>query len=381
MGLRIQNNIAALNTHKNLATADRGLSKSLERLSSGYRINKASDDSAGLAISMRFRSQIRALTQGASNASQAQSLLQVAEGAADQVTNILQRMKELATQAASDSTPGSDRTKINNEITDLEAEIDRIVNSTKYAGSTLVDGSFGSTALSAAGNLTAGSLQINSVDVSGATSGGAYTVTITSSGSAKNMTIIETGVATQTISVTDGSIGASDTKVLDFSTLGIKVTVDGGYDAAGNTAAAAATTTTTATSATFQLGNENNADNRIAFSLTDLNLAVLANGSTANVATDTLAGAQSALATIDTAIDTVATARASIGSVQNRMGFAGANISTSLENLTAAESVIRDADLAFETVGFTKNQILLQAGTAMLAQANAAPQSVLSLLG
>ncbi|MFQ5685569.1 MAG: flagellin [Candidatus Scalindua sp.] len=380
MGLRIQNNISALNTHRNLVLADRGLSKSLERLSSGFRVNKASDDSAGLAISMRFRSQIKALTQGASNASQAQSLLQVAEGAADQVTNILQRMKELATQAASDSTPSSDRTKINNEITDLETEIDRIVNSTKYAGSTLVDGSFGSTAVSSAGALSSGN-NVTAVDVSGATAATTYTVTIATGTNFKTMTI-ELGTTTQSITVSNGSIAAGASKILDFSTLGIKVTVNSNYDAtASNGQAATATTTTTATSATFQLGNENNSDNRIAFSLTDLNLAVLANGASADVATDTLANAQSAIATIDTAIDTVATARASIGSVQNRMGFAGANIATSLENLTAAESVIRDADLAFETVAFTKNQILLQAGTAMLAQANAAPQSVLSLLG
>ncbi|MGR3301363.1 MAG: flagellin N-terminal helical domain-containing protein [Candidatus Scalindua sp.] len=383
MGLRIQNNIAALNTHRNLVNADRGLSRSLERLSSGFRINKASDDSAGLAISMRFRAQIKALTQGANNASQAQSLLQVAEGAADQVTNILQRMKELATQAASDSTPGSDRTKINNEITDLESEIDRIVNSTKYAGSTLIDGSFGSTAISdgEAGNLTAGSFQISSVDVSGATAASSYTVTITTSAGSKTMEI-EKGAITQSIAISANSIANGTTMTLDFSSLGIKVTVGDTYDVTTtNGAGAALTNTTTATNATFQLGNENNADNRISFSLTDLNLAVLANGSTADIAVDTLANAQAAIATIDLAIDTVATARASIGSVQNRMGFAGANIATSIENLTAAESIIRDADLAFETVAFTKNQILLQAGTAMLAQANAAPQSVLALLG
>ena len=380
MGLRIQNNIAALNTHKNLAIADRGLSKSLERLSSGFRVNKASDDSAGLAISMRFRAQIKSLTQGASNASQAQSLLQVAEGAADQVTNILQRMKELATQAASDNTGATDRTKINNEITDLESEIDRIVNSTKYAGSTLIDGSFGATAVSSVGALSSGN-DITAVDISGATAASTYTVTITTGTNFKTMSI-EIGTTTQSITVSNDSITAGETKMLDFSLLNIKVTVNSNYDAAKtNGQTATATTTSTATNATFQLGNENTANDRISFSLTDLNLAVLANSSTADIAADTLANAQSAIATIDVAINTVATARASIGSVQNRMGFASANIATSLENLTAAESVIRDADLAFETVAFTKNQILLQAGVAMLAQANAAPQAVLSLLG
>ncbi|MGR3175265.1 MAG: flagellin N-terminal helical domain-containing protein [Candidatus Scalindua sp.] len=383
MGLRIQNNIAALNVHRNLVNADRALSRSLERLSSGFRINKASDDSAGLAISMRFRAQIKALTQGASNASQAQSLLQVAEGAADQVTNILQRMKELATQAASDSTPGSDRVKIDNEITDLELEIDRIVNSTKYAGTTLIDGTFGSTSISSAGNLQTGNLQIRGVDVSGTSNGASYSVTITTA-TGKTMVIEgdnSDGVhKTQTINVASDSIADGTTFVLDFTDFGIKVTVGDKYDDAAGTIASADTVVTTAKTASFQLGNENNADNRIAFSLTDLNLAALGS-SGADITVTSLTGAQAAIGTIDEAIDTVATARASIGSVQNRMGFAGANIATSIENLTAAESIIRDADLAFETVAFTKNQILLQAGTAMLAQANAAPQSVLSLLG
>ena len=121
MGLRIQNNIAAFNAHRNLKTADAGLSKSLERLSSGFRINKASDDAAGLAVSMRFRAQIKSLAQASRNASEANSLLQVAEGAADQITNILQRMKELATQAASTNTGSTDRTNISSEVNNLES--------------------------------------------------------------------------------------------------------------------------------------------------------------------------------------------------------------------------------------------------------------------
>jgi flagellin len=189
------------------------------------------------------------------------------------------------------------------------------------------------------------------------------------------------GATTQTIVTAVDSIDSGTTAVLDFDVLGIKVTVADEYDVASNAASEAATTTTTATTATFQLGFENNSNNQISFGLVDLNLASLANGSSADITVTTLSGAQSALTTIDEAIDTVATARATIGSVQNRMGFAGANIATSIENLTAAESIIRDADLAFETLAFTKNQILLQAGVAMLAQANAVPQAVLSLLG
>jgi flagellin len=275
MGLRIQNNIAALNTHRQLQISDLALSKSLERISSGYRINRAADDAAGLSVSMKFRAQIRSLQQASRNANEANALLQVAEGGADQISNILSRMKELATQAASSNTTSGDRANISTEVNTLEAEIDRIAGSTKYGTTSLIDGSF-----------------VNS---------------------------------------------------------------------------------------TFQVGSENNADNQIAFSLGDMRTGTA--GLNVDVDVSTQSGAQVALTTIDTAISTLADRRATIGVVQNRLGFTIANIATSVENITAAESVIRDADLAFETIAFTKNQILLQAGTAMLAQANLAPQFVLRLLG
>ena len=374
MGLRIQNNIAAFNAHRNLKTADAGLSKSLERLSSGYRINKASDDAAGLAVSMRFRAQIKSLAQAGRNASEANSLLQVAEGAGDQITNILQRMKELATQAASTNTGTTDRSNISAEVETLESEITRIANSTKYSGSSLIDGSFGgltvSSGASAAGNLDSQN-GITAIDVSGAQASTSYSVAVSTAGNGA-ITITD-GTSTQTISAS--ALTGVQSEQLDFNTFGIKLTVNG---VVNDTATATSSLATSALStSSFQVGYENNADNNITFSLANMTTA----GLTADVSVGTLSGAQTALTTIDTALDTLANARATIGSSQKRLGFATANLSSTIENLSAAESVIRDADMAFETVAFTKNQILLQAGTSMLAQANQSPQSVLSLLG
>ncbi len=378
MGLRIQSNIAAFNSHRNLQVADAGLSKSLEKLSSGFRINKASDDAAGLAVSMRFKSQIKSLAQAGRNASEANSLLQVAEGAADQITNILQRMKELSTQAASSNTGTSDRTKISDEINNLESEITRIADSTKYSGSSLIDGNFGALGVSSGagghGSLTSAN-GVTSVDVSNAAAGTEYSISVATAGN--NTMTISDGTTSQSVSLGAAQTGMN-TSTLDFSNLGIKVTVNSAYTADGMSDGVLSTMTTAdSTSSSFQVGYENNSANKISFSLADMTTA----GLSADVDASTLSGAQNALATIDTAIDSLATARAQIGRAQNQFGYASANLASSIENLSAANSVIKDADMAAETIDFTKNQILLQAGTSMLAQANQSPQSVLSLLG
>ncbi|GAX60018.1 flagellin [Candidatus Scalindua japonica] len=376
MGLRIQNNISAFNSHRNLKIADAGLSKSLEKLSSGFRINKASDDAAGLAVSMRFRSQIKSLQQASRNATEANSMLQIAEGAADQITNILQRMKELATQAASTNTGATDRNNISAEVNNLESEISRIANSTKYSGTSLIDGNFGSLGVSSAGSLVS-QFGITAVDVSGAATATEYGITVSTAGN-NSMTITD-GTTTETVSITTASTGL-DTQTLDFSNLGIKVDVNAVFsnDTLNTMDAAASTMVTSATTtSSFQVGYENNSNNSISFSLADLTTA----GLTAGVDVSSLSGAQTALTTIDTAMDTLADARATIGKTQNQFGYATANLSSTIENLSAAESVIRDADMALETVAFTKNQILMQAGTSMLAQSNQSPQVVLSLLG
>ncbi len=372
MALRIQNNISSLNTHKNLKIADKGLATSLERLSSGFRINRASDDAAGLAVSMKFRAQIRSLQQASRNTSEANALLQVAEGAADQISNILSRMKELATQAASSNTSSSDRTNINTEMTSLEDEITRIANSTKYSGQSLINGSFGAVGVSDYGNVST-SIGITGLDMSGARIGEEYGVTITSAG---NGTIsISDGTTTQAL--TASALTGLNTQTLDFSAFGIKITVNSAFNSATPGTTLDTIETSASASSSFQVGYEDNAQSKISFSLADMTR----DGLTAGVTVTTLSGAQSALTTVENAIATLADARATIGRNQNRLGFANANLSSVIENLSAAESVIRDTDMALETVNLTKNQILTQAGTAMLAQANLSPQSVLSLLG
>ncbi|MBO1225343.1 MAG: hypothetical protein JYX80_13055 [Candidatus Scalindua sediminis] len=376
MGLRIQNNIAALNTHRQLVISDASLSRSLERLSSGFRINRAADDAAGLSVSMKFRAQIRSLQQGFRNAGQATSLLQVAEGGADQISNILSRMKELATQAASSNTTASDRTNIATEVDTLESEIDRIARSTKFGGTKLIDGTFGSTGVSAFGALIVAN-NVNSVDVSNASALTTFNVAITTSTGFTTVTINDQSGTTQAISVTINTIDEGSTQTLNFSNLGISVVVNADFDETTTNSASGDLVTGALGASKFQVGNENNADNQISFSLGDLTVA----GLSVNVDVGNLSGAQTALTTIDSAITTLANKRSEIGVAQNRFGFASANLATSIENITAAESVIRDADLAFETINFTKSQILTQAGISILAQANLAPRSVLSLLG
>ena len=274
MGLRIQNNIAAMNAHRQLQISDAGLSKSLERLSSGYRINRAADDAAGLAISQGMRADIASYKVASRNVSEANAMVQVAEGAYDQIGNMLVRLKELATQAASANAEGN-RDKINAEATQLLNEIDRIANSTEYAGSKLIDGT---------------------------------TLHMLFSRSVPQMS----------------------------------------------------------------------ADDRITADFTDVNTDELLIN---DLSLGSVASAQAALTSVDTAIGTLNTSRGTLGAMQNRLAYAAANLSTTIENVQAAESVIRDVDMASEMTTFTKNQILLQAGTAMLAQANMAPQVVLSLFG
>jgi len=371
MGLRIQNNITALNAHRNLTVNDSALSKSLERLSSGYRINKAADDAAGLAISQAFRADIASFKVASRNTAEANSLLQVAEGALDQIGNMLTRLKELATQAAS-ANAGSNVDKINAEGDALIAEIDRIATSTEYADTQLINGTFGvgissgsaitaSDGVSAATGLKA--LEDYTIDVAAGSGAGVVNITITTGDGAQTINGITVPGAGETSSVTFGAFGLT----LTFNS---NLTSGGGSDGVLEA--------TDSGNSTFQVGAENQADNRITVSLGDATAATLGltTGQLANASL-----AQAFLTKIDTAIDTLNDRRGDIGAAQNRLAYSAANLSVTIENVTASESIIRDVDMAGEMVTFTKSQILMQAGTAMLAQANMAPQSILSLFG
>lgn len=378
MGLRIQNNIEALNAHKNLTISSNSLAKSLERLSSGYRINRASDDAAGLSISQQFRADIASYKVCSRNVSEANSLLQVAEGALDNIGNMLTRLKELATQASS-ANAGSNLGKIDAEAQKLIDEIERIATSTEYAGSALIDGSFGVTVAATSGI----DIGVNGfAGISGMQAGATYTFTIEAGSDADHfdLTLADADGNSQFLNEVEvPAVGI--TKDVYFSSLGITISVTSDLAADTGTVTGSATG-----NASFQVGSENQSDNRIDISLGNAKSSVLGTlygGANAidSIDLSNATDAQTALTTINDAISDLASIRGDIGAAQNRLSYSAANLATTIENVTAAESVIRDVDMAAEMTSFTKNQILMQAGTAMLAQANMAPQSVLSLFG
>lgn len=371
--MRIQNNIAAMNAHRQLTISDGLMSKSLERLSSGFRINRAADDAAGLSISSGFRADIASLKVASRNVSEANALAQVAEGAYDQISNMLVRLKELATQASS-ANAGSNLDKIDDEATALLNEIDRIANVTEYAGTKLLDGTFGVGVSSASTFLAS----IGYSSVSGLQSEAVYRLAATVVSDSLNVTVTAT-IGGQSISQTLFDVStpedANTTNTLSFAGLGLSITINSDF---GTAADGTHITADSGQAADFQVGAKNTGNDRIGIELNSVTTSAL------SLTTGQLQNATSAQAfldSVDNAIDALNDARGGIGAIMNRLGYAAANVSTTIENVQAAESVIRDVDMAAEMTSFTKAQILLQAGTAMLAQANMAPQSVLALIG
>ena len=269
----INNNISALNNHRQMGINQMGAQRSMEKLSSGLRINRAGDDAAGLAISEKMRAQVRGLDQASRNSQDGISLIQTAEGALNETHSILQRMRELVVQGANDTNTSDDRAEIQNELNQLMSEIDRISTDTAFNTQNLLGGSFAAT------------LQV----------------------------------------------GANDGQIINFS-------------------------------------------------ISSMSSSGLSIGGTA-IQVSTNALASSSMSTLDAAIKTVSTQRSQLGALQNRLEHTINNLNTSAENLQAAESRIRDVDMAREVMSMTKNNILSQASQAMLAQANQAPQAVLQLLG
>jgi len=369
MAFRIQNNIASLNAQRNLGVSEAGMNKSLQRLSSGYRINSAADDAAGLAISTRFRANIASVKVAQRNISEANSLLQVAEGAMSQIGDILTRMKELATQAAS-ANAGTDLGKIDSEYQKLSDEIDRIVESTKYQGTALIDGTFGVTK-SVEGWSEITSENVRDMDVSNAVAGN-YTVSYCGTVS-HELTISFAGSGYEI----EQTVDLDSSRVVNFDKLGISFTVANNVDLDTWNLDTSFAVDEDGTSATFQVGYDDGTYSQLDVSLEDLSSA--AGLGLVSVSLATQSDAQDAITKIDTAINTLAAARGEVGALINRFSYAAANLDTTLENFIAAESTIRDADMAQEMTNFTKNQILVQAGVAMLSQANQAPQLILSL--
>jgi flagellin len=376
----IQTNIAANTAFKNLTNTSNMLERSITKLSSGFRINRSADDAAGLAIANKLRSDVRSLMQAQRNASQANSMLAVADGALNTVATILDRMKELASQANS-ANIGQEAGKLQAEFDSLVSEIDRIAATTTYNGTALTNGGFGSgldKTASTAWTTAAGN--VANIGLNGA-SVGVYTF----ASAAAVATLTRTGDA---VSQIVSGISATARSSVVFSNFGI--TIDGNAGWAGAAGLNGLTVNVTAgASGSFMVSSSGNYGSSDLVSISGIDLRTqqltgldLNNGGafTLSTALTTATFAQTALARIDAALAKVGTSIGTVGAAQSRIDYASTNLSNLVQNTAAAESVIRDADMAFEMTIFTKNQILQQAGTAMLAQANQAPQSVLKLL-
>lgn len=491
----INTNVASLTAQRNLNSSQSSLATSLQRLSSGLRINSAKDDAAGLAISERMSSQVRGLNQAVRNANDAISLTQTAEGAISSISEALQRMRELSVQSANDSNSASDRQALQAEVAQLQQEVNRVANTTQFNGKNLLDGTFsgqyfqvgananqtiglslsnskatniGANTVTASGTLNnavaaaagAGARVANTVvaaedlTVTGSIGTAAVTVNLADSAysvaAAVNAQTSNTGVqataateatlsgltATGTYSFTlfgsnstgvavsatignTSDLSALSTAINNYAaTTGITATVSGGtvtlkseqgYDVSitdfagagdislqGKNAftsanAGAAVTLTGATAATDSstVGGTLKFTSSEAFSVTSGNAGGLFTATTANASSlsavssinvGSQTGANSAIEVIDAALQSINTQRAALGAVQNRVSNTISNLQTTSENVSSARSRILDADFAMETANLTRAQILQQAGTAMLAQANSLPQNVLSLL-
>ncbi|SOD51946.1 flagellin [Pseudoxanthomonas wuyuanensis] len=376
----INTNTMSLNAQRNLSTSGASLATTIQRLSSGLRINSAKDDAAGLAISERFSTQIRGLDVAVRNANDGISLAQVAEGSLTEIGNNLQRIRELSVQSANATNSASDRAALNAEVKQLTSEIDRVAKQSDFNGTKLLDGSFTSQLFQVGANAGQAIAIDKVVDAKANALGnvkfaadvtGTAIADATADGSIEGLTI--NGVAIDTVEYKDGATGADIAKALSsainakLGESGVFASVDG--DQVTLTSVKADTDLViggTVTGSGFTAATTDAADSDASFA-SDLDIT-------------TFEGAQKALEIVDAALTAVNGARADLGAVQNRFTSVVANLQSSSENLAASRSRIRDTDFAKETAELTRTQILQQAGTAMLAQANQVPQNVLSLL-
>jgi flagellin len=381
-GFRINTNTASLNTYRSYGSAQAGLEKNIERLSSGLRINKAADDAAGLAISDRMNNQVRGMQQANRNVQQGNNMLQTAEGAMNEIGNILGRMRELAVQSASDTVSSDDRSSIDLEFDQLRLEINRIADSTEYNNTKLVNGDkakSGSADMTSGDGLTAGT---GSISITSTATNGEYTVSST----AGKLKLTASGGDAQAASLEQEIVlDTNGTQEVHFDELGITLKLDSDFTKHdGSTASnlvGAKIDITDGTDITLQIGADNTAQDQLAFnlgSMTDEGLGISLSQLGGSGATIT--DAQSAINQLDAAIAKVNDERSNVGALQNRLEFTSSNLMNSIQNNAASMSTIRDADFAAEAADLAKNQILVQSGTSMLAQANSLSQNVLALI-
>ena len=410
--MRIQHNIMAMNSYRNYSNNTSALSKNLEKLSSGYKINRAGDDAAGLAISEKMRAQITGLTQAQSNAKSGINLVQTAEGALTEVHDMLNRMVKLADQSANGTYDNDvDRANLQKEVTQLQSEIDRIADSSNFNGIKLLDGSLGGwegeDIAAVAGvhekdpiTVTGGALKKD--DKIELTYGDDGSVTIAKAGKlggvdiaanewteAKNGITVEvtkpkdsdgndTDKGTYTIKITVTDKTKAKAAVADAIGNGLTMTFNG----LGKPAAAkdvAFTATGKGGGLELQIGDTSDSFNKLKVNVQDMHTKSLGIDA-ASISIATQAEASAAVDKIKTAINTVSSVRGDLGATQNRLDHTINNLSVMTENIQDAESTIRDTDVAEEMMAYTKNNILVQSAQAMLAQANQVPQGVLQLL-
>ena len=386
-GFRINTNTASLNTYRSYGSAQAGLERNIERLSSGMRINRAADDSAGLAISQRMNNQVRGMQQANRNSQQANNMLQTAEGGLDQISNILGRMRELAVQSASDGVNADDRASIDLEYQQLKAEITRIGDATEYNGTKLINGHKAKGLGTPSGTTAIGNgiNQASDVYVASTARDGEYTFTYDGTNKPNELKLELDANTTQTVTVA-GGFSAGDE--VHFDELGISVKLDTNFAAnlsgkelkvdegdfytiqvgANNDASTNATTFSSGTNAT---------ENRITFNIGDATADGLGLDGSDLIA---LGNSQHAINELDAAIAKVNDERSNIGALQNRFEYTSSNLMNSIQNNAASLSTIRDADFAVEAADLARNQILTQSSSAMLAQANSLSQNVLGLI-
>lgn len=372
--MRINNNVMAMNTHRQYSVNNDAMAKSAAKLSSGYRINQAGDDAAGLAISEKMRAQIRGLKMASKNSEDAISLVQTAEGALTETQSILQRMRELAVQSSSATNETVDRTALQEEFSQLKSEIDSISTDTSFNNMKLLDGSFGQKVTVGAGSIQEYNDGVMDIKLEGfAASTTAYTITY----DAGVFTLTGGALASSyTFAATDP--GTAGTLTASFGANGIVGSLTFEFDATHNAAFGDDSTllfTVSQEEAEIQTGA--NEAQTMGVSIGKMDTITLG---VDDEMIDTAANASKAISAVNDAINAVSAQRAKLGAYQNRLEHKINNLDTSSENLQAAESRIRDIDMAAEMTTYTQNSILVQAATSMLAQANAAPQNVLKLL-
>ena len=408
----INHNMNALNAHRNMGVNNTASGKSMEKLSSGLRINRAGDDAAGLAISEKMRGQIRGLEQSSRNASDGISLIQTAEGALNETTNILQRMRELAVQSANDTNTSDDREQLQKEMTQLGEEIDRIANNTEFNTKKLLNGNMGVATKAAAGTVVNEGKLKNTVnqntkfqdleDANGNKLGIAVGDQITSTwsvGGTQYSATLEVkqdetlekliqkinGGTVGGVTITGGKITitaaqkGTDNQINGFS-IEVKSAKGERKEAASNAFSSFAVGTKAADertngSANLQIGA--NGGQQLNLSIEDMRASALG---VKNLQVGTQSQANTAINVIDEATKRVSSERANLGAAQNRLEYTISNLDNTAENLTSAESTLRDVDMAKEMMEYSKNNILSQAAQSMISQANQQPQNVLQLL-